>query len=197
MMKKTKLYVDLNNFSFSPKKVLKEIKKNKKIERVIFDVLEYPNTNALDLIAHFTTKPLLSPTFISSFTSNPFGAIVKKEVKENWTQKALQPSVNIPTVFLVRGTYSWGETFLDIIKANKIGQLIGEETGGTNGDVIYNNLELYGYKYSSIKTINNSNNLPANESTIKPDILFEKTEKNYLNYKNELIKFASTVPLNK
>ncbi len=194
---KTKLYVDLNNFSFSPKKVLKEIKKNKKIERVIFDVLEYPNTNALDLIAHFTTKPLLSPTFISSFTSNPFGAIVKKEVKENWTQKALQPSVNIPTVFLVRGTYSWGETFLDIIKANKIGQLIGEETGGTNGDVIYNNLELYGYKYSSIKTINNSNNLPANESTIKPDILFEKTEKNYLNYKNELIKFASTVPLNK
>lgn len=192
---RTKLYIDINDPEFSSKKALKTIQKNKNIERVVFDVLIYPNYNALALISHFSNKDLESPLFVTNLTSNLFGSISRKEVIETWVQKHKEPKINIPCFFLVRGTYSWGETFLDMIKSNNIGKLIGEDSGGTNGDAIYNNLPIYGYMYSSKKVINRSNNLPSNETVIKPDIYFNKNESNYLNYKNDLIKYASTIPI--
>jgi len=191
---KTKLYIDLNSLSFSTKEALVEIVANKNINKIIFDALEYPSTNVLDLIAHFTDKPLASPIFISSFTSNPFGVIVHKQAEESWTQEVALPRINIPCVFLVRGTYSWGETFLDMIKTNHIGKLVGEETGGTNGNIVFVRTPLFDFTYTQMKTINRSNHLPANETTIAPDVRFEKTENNFLTYRDDLIKFALTVP---
>lgn len=102
---------------------------------IIFDVRGYPTATALVVLQHLRPEGLSSARFLIPVTRLP-----NQEVREwddvGWSLPPLQPQLTQNIAFLTDGrAMSYGETVMGIVEHYGLGEIVGEATGGTNGNI--------------------------------------------------------------
>nr|HMT11540.1 S41 family peptidase [Ignavibacteria bacterium] len=103
---------------------------------LIFDVRSYPRLS-YGFLGYLTDKPMLSqmwniPQIIYPDHENFAGF----DTSGRWTIPPIEPRFKGKIVFLTGpGAISYGESLMGIVEAYKLGEIVGENTAGTNGDI--------------------------------------------------------------
>lgn len=104
-----------------------------KARAIIFDARGYPSKFAFEIISHLIDREISSPFFDVPLVgaTGVFGYD-----RTQWTMRPRAPRLRADAVFLIDGrAASAAETFLQMVRDHKLGLLVGEPTGGTNGNV--------------------------------------------------------------
>ncbi len=107
-----------------------------KARGVVVDMRQRPTYDMLRILPHFSatalrpdstaTPRLRQPNFQQAFLQGATGRPIP----------AQQPYLQAPTIFLVGpDTYSYGETLAELVRRHRLGLLVGQRTGGTNGEM--------------------------------------------------------------
>jgi C-terminal processing protease CtpA/Prc len=110
---------------------------------IIFDLRGYPRVSP-KLIFHLTDKPVQSARWMVPIITAPDqkGKITYNE-GGRWMLQPIAPRLKAKMAFITDGrAISYAESYLGIIEAYKLAEIVGEPTAGTNGNV--NPLKLPG-----------------------------------------------------
>ncbi len=109
---------------------------------IVFDMRGYPRMSVKTVPGHLSDDALLSPIFEIPVRVAPnVGAGTVRDLQ--WVFWPRKPHISAKAVFLVdERAVSAAETLLTVVKYYKLGKLVGEPTGATNGNV--NDFELPG-----------------------------------------------------
>ncbi|RPJ58157.1 MAG: hypothetical protein EHM23_18255 [Acidobacteria bacterium] len=102
---------------------------------VIFDLRGYPTDNH-EILAHLTDTPLLSaiwqvPRTIYPDREKPAGY----ETSGRWTIEPQKPRLRKAVFLTSAAAISYAESVMGIIEHYRLGEIVGEATAGTNGNV--------------------------------------------------------------
>ena len=165
------VYVNLTAETGSYELFATEIEKIRQMKGIIFDMRGYTQPYALSIIAHLIRSKVelgnLSQP-ISIFPHQHFYKAVEKweihpaiaddsksRAIQNEYQEPISVYLDLPCVFLVDcSSISFTETLLDIIKTYKIGVLVGENSAGCNGDIMFIKLPFASFSMSGFKYVN-------------------------------------------
>jgi C-terminal processing protease CtpA/Prc len=103
---------------------------------IIFDLRGYPRVSP-NLISHLTDKPIQSARWMVPIIIAPDqkGKISYDE-PGRWNLQPIAPRLKAKMAFLTDGrAISYAESYLGIIEAYKLAEIVGEPTAGTNGNV--------------------------------------------------------------
>lgn len=111
---------------------------------LIVDLRQRPGYGLQLALAHWATAPLQSDYVATPVLHAPdFVAATYDTVRS--VDAARLPHLATPTVFLIGpGTFSYGETVVELIRHYQLGLLLGQPTGGTNGEM---NFAAIGHHY--------------------------------------------------
>ncbi|RMH22782.1 MAG: peptidase S41, partial [Acidobacteria bacterium] len=135
------VYVDLRQASM--KEIEPRLEELAAAPGVVFDLRGYPNSNHA-VLQHLSTEPLQSarwmvPRVIRPDHVPPAGY----ETSGRWHLPPKTPRLGGEIVFLTDArAISYAESFLGIVEAYRLGEIVGQPTAGTNGNV--NPFELPG-----------------------------------------------------
>ncbi|WP_185816939.1 S41 family peptidase [Hymenobacter metallilatus] len=103
---------------------------------VVVDLRQRPHYDLLRILPHFTQTPLLMDSLAMPVLRQPaFQHADFAGEKSSWKSPQL-PLVAAPKVFLIgQHTYSYGETITELVRRYQLGQLLGQTTGGANGEM--------------------------------------------------------------
>ncbi|HND18590.1 MAG TPA: S41 family peptidase, partial [Acidobacteriota bacterium] len=104
---------------------------------IIFDGRGYPSVNPI-VIQHLITQDVQSAIFAVPIVSTPdHVSMTDFDTRGRWLLNPKSPHLTAKCVFLIDGrAISYAESFLAIIEAYKLGELVGEPTAGTNGNIV-------------------------------------------------------------
>jgi C-terminal processing protease CtpA/Prc len=103
---------------------------------IIFDLRGYPQVSP-KLISHLTDKPVESARWLIPIIIAPDqkGKISYDESKR-WMLQPIAPRLKAKVAFITDGrAISYAESYMGIIEAYKLAEIVGEPTAGTNGNV--------------------------------------------------------------
>ncbi|TAL67101.1 MAG: hypothetical protein EPN82_16135 [Bacteroidetes bacterium] len=157
---------------------------------IIFEMRGYPKEISLDLISHLIDKEVNSPNWLVPKIIYPDRENLTWD-KSNWQVQPEQPKFKGKIIFLTDGrAISAAETFMGIIENYKLGEIIGEPTAGTNGNINCimlpsgNSVTFTGMKV--LKHDGSQHHLIG----IKPTIPVKRTISGILNGKDEYLEKA-------
>jgi hypothetical protein len=102
---------------------------------VIFDMRGYPQRTWTSVISHLVDSPVQSPGWGTPVVVRP-DHVDTTCVWTNWVVDPELPRIRVRTAFLIDGgAMSAAETLLSFVEAYHLGDLVGEPTAGTNGNV--------------------------------------------------------------
>jgi C-terminal processing protease CtpA/Prc len=115
-------------------------------------------------------------------------------VTEGFELKPAKPHLSAKIIFIVDASdYSWAESYMSIIDHYKLATIVGQPTGGTNGDVDRLNLPGgYIVSYSGLKVTQLDGSKHHGVGT-KPNIYVERTIKGVRENKDEFLEKALDV----
>jgi Peptidase family S41 len=103
---------------------------------LIIDLRQRPHYDLLRVLPHFAQQPLRSDSLDLPVLRQPAfrGAVFAGE--KSARQMPQPPRIAASKVFLVGPhTFSYGETITELVRRCRLGQLVGQTTGGTNGEM--------------------------------------------------------------
>ncbi len=119
---------------------------------IVFDLRGYPRVTP-KWLRHLTAAPMRSAQWHLPVVDRP-GEMTFVRGGE-WNLSPLQPHLAAKKVFLTNGSaISYAESTMGIVEYDKLGEIVGETTAGTNGNV--NPLELpggYGIAWTGMKVL--------------------------------------------
>jgi C-terminal processing protease CtpA/Prc len=126
-------YIDLERIDDSDfARVLPDLQKARAI---IFDVRGYPRVSP-DLLAHFIDRPVRSPIWMIPIVTVPDHNFDDYDTSGRWTIAPKEPRLTAKAIFLTDSrAISYAESFMGIVEHYRLGEIIGEPTAGTNGNV--------------------------------------------------------------
>lgn len=99
---------------------------------IIFDLRGYPVSTGLDALSHLSTRVLHSPIWQVPQITSTDGV---KYMSSSWDVRPQQPTFTAKIIGLVDGrSMSSMETSIQILRDAGLAVLVGETTGGTNGN---------------------------------------------------------------
>lgn len=123
------VYINLDGLTASAWDAL--IPKVQRARVLIFDLRGYMTNVAFDVLSHFADGEMKSP-FWDSPVIDPAGARTYERLQWSIFPRA---RFSAKAIFLADGrTASAAETVLQFVRAYKLGVIVGEQTGGTNGN---------------------------------------------------------------
>ncbi len=141
---------------FTPDEFKEALENLKKAKGIIFDLREYPDNDRLaSSFRVFSTTPLQGPKFLYPEIVSPDHQNMKFEDRTWWVQPSGDYFQTKTVLLIGANTVSAGETWAQIFSFNKMGDLVGEPTAGTNGDI--NQIKLPGnftVTFTGLKTLN-------------------------------------------
>ena len=162
---------------------------------VIFDLRGYPNFGCQSVISHLIDEPILSDKILIPEIIYPnYENIAGYDTTAGWILEPLTPKIKGKVVFLTgRGAYSYTESILGIIEHYKLAELVGDTTGGCNGDIIKSQL-LGGFSYifTGLKVVKR-NGTPHHLVGIRPTIPVNRTIEGIKEGKDEVLEKAIEV----
>jgi len=107
-----------------------------KARGIIFDLRGYPRVSPV-VISHLTDKPVESPRCMVPIITTPDHTnIADYSTDGRWKLEPIAPRLTGKIVFLTDGrAISYAESYMGIIEAYKLADIVGEPTAGTNGDI--------------------------------------------------------------
>jgi C-terminal processing protease CtpA/Prc len=109
---------------------------------IVFDLRGYPHTGTTPL-RHLIDGVTESARWNIPILRRPDREGMEWEVRGRWKLEPLQPRLPKKIVFLTDGrAISYAESWMGIVEAYKLGEIVGEATAGTNGNI--NPLQLPG-----------------------------------------------------
>lgn len=107
-----------------------------KANGVIFDLRGYPTVSPV-VISHLIDKPVNSARWnVPIVTAPDHKNMVEYDTGGRWTLEPKGPRLKAKIAFLTDGrAISYAESYMGIIQAYKLAEIVGEPTAGTNGDV--------------------------------------------------------------
>ena len=172
-------YVNISNVDY--KLFSKNIDKINASKGLIIDLRNYPTYSTLKTLGHFTDSILEPGQWQTYKIRYPDQKRLEYKKVVPWKIKPAKPRIKVPVVVLIgRDNYSFGETCLEIIKHYHLGTLIGETSGGTNGDI------NFGYINSSFVLIWTGMKVTQRDGSrfmgvgVEPDIRVHTTRNEYI-----------------
>jgi len=102
---------------------------------VIFDLRGYPNMSTA-FLEHLTDKPIMSARWNVPVVLEPDGRNWTWNTNGRWELHPKTPRIRGKVVFLTGGgAISYAESCLGIVEAYRLGEIVGEPSAGTNGNV--------------------------------------------------------------
>ncbi len=102
---------------------------------IVFDMRGYPRVSPKPL-QHLIDSTTLSARWNVPVVHRPDHQDFEWDTSGRWTLEPLQPRLTKNVVFLTDGrAISYAESWMGIVEAYKLGEIAGETTAGTNGDV--------------------------------------------------------------
>jgi C-terminal processing protease CtpA/Prc len=104
-----------------------------KAKGIVFDMRGYPRVSG-EWFTHTTQTTMHSPQWHIPVVDRP--GEMKFSRGGEWTLPSKPPYLAAKKVFLTNGTaISYAETTMGIVEAYKLGEIVGETTAGTNGNI--------------------------------------------------------------
>jgi len=111
---------------------------------LVFDARGYP-TIAPKWLTHLSPKPLPSALWNIPKQHRPDHTDVEW-MTDHWNLQPAEPQLTTNRVFLTDGSaISYAESLMGIVEAYRLGEIVGEPTAGTNGNICLVDLPL-GYR---------------------------------------------------
>jgi C-terminal processing protease CtpA/Prc len=103
---------------------------------IIFDMRGYPSSAAYELMEMLMTEPGRSAIFEAPIVTWPDRQKWQWDDKGRWHLKPKEPHLAAEVAFLTDGrAISYAESIMGIVEAYRLGEIVGETTAGTNGDI--------------------------------------------------------------
>lgn len=127
------LYVDLDRISEADWNAV--VPRLEKAKGIIFDMRGYPGQPGIQSLAHLTDNPVRSAKWNVASALLP-DRLNSPYSESGWDVQPQKPYFSAPRVFLTDGrAISYAETVMGIVEHYKLGDIVGEPTAGTNGNV--------------------------------------------------------------
>ena len=106
-----------------------------KAKSVIFDMRGYPRQLSMVVVQHLITERVTCAQWHIPIVTKP-DRVDMDFAFSNWPVMPSQPRITGKVAFIIDGrAISYAETYMGIIEHYKLGELVGEATAGTNGNV--------------------------------------------------------------
>ena len=107
-----------------------------KAKGIVFDLRGYPSVSPM-VISHLIDSPVTSARWMVPIITKPDHPNVDNyDTNGRWDLKPIAPRLKAKMAFLTDGrAISYAESYMGIIEAYKLAEIVGESTAGTNGDV--------------------------------------------------------------
>ncbi|MDQ3714047.1 MAG: S41 family peptidase [Acidobacteriota bacterium] len=127
-------YVDLNRISDDDFRAA--LPKLEKATGIIFDLRGYPKVST-EVLSHLIDKPVQSAQWLIPIVSVPdHRNMTNYDRRGRWDLQPKQPRLAAKIAFLTDGrAISYAESYMGIIEAYKLAEIVGEPTAGTNGNI--------------------------------------------------------------
>jgi C-terminal processing protease CtpA/Prc len=104
---------------------------------IVFDMRGYPDgLNAGALLPHLMREPGTSAQWIIPVTTRPDRVDVRWYRAPGWPLQPVAPYLAARRVFITDGrAISYAESVMGIVEAYRLGEIVGDATAGTNGNV--------------------------------------------------------------
>lgn len=127
-------YVDLTRITKA--QIDKNMTKLAEAEGLVFDLRGYPTRDAPELFQHMSPKPLQSVLWGIPVTHRPDHTDVQWDGSGRWALEPLQPQLTSNRAFLTDGSaISFSETLMGLVEGLQLGEIVGQPTAGTNGNL--------------------------------------------------------------
>lgn len=127
------LYIDLTRVDEAGLRA--GLPKLRRARGVVFDMRGYPYRWDPAFLGHFIDTPLRSPTWRLPIVTRPDREGMRFR-RSHWSIQPRAPRLRLACVTLTDGTaISAAETYMAMIEHAAIGEIVGEPTAGTNGNV--------------------------------------------------------------
>ena len=127
------LYVDLDRVTDAEWAGV--VPRLEKAKGIIFDMRGYPGKPGLDALAHLTDNPIRSAKWNIGSAAMP-DRLDTTFNESGWPVPPQKPYLTAKRAFLIDGrAISYAETVMGMVEAFKLGEIVGEPTAGTNGNV--------------------------------------------------------------
>jgi hypothetical protein len=127
-------YVDLDRLTDADFKAA--LPKLQGARGIIFDLRGYPKISPAPL-THLTDAPIQSARWnVPILTAPDWTGTIAWNTDGRWNLKPTAPRLQAKVVFLTDGrAISYAESWMGIVEAYQLGEIVGETTAGTNGNV--------------------------------------------------------------
>lgn len=143
------LYIDATSPELDEKRFLSALTSD--VKEVCFDLRGLPSYKFENILAHLIPSDTIAPATEVPINCFPFQQEMSWRVSTE-TLKAKSPHVTLPTTFLCNaGTVSWGETILMMVRHYGLGEIIGQTTAGTTGDMTQFALPLFPFSMTGMR----------------------------------------------
>jgi C-terminal processing protease CtpA/Prc len=126
-------YIDLDRIKDEDFKAA--LPKLEKATGIVFDLRGYPKVSPA-LLSHLTDKPIQSARWnVPIITTPDHKDLTEYDTGGRWNLAPQAPRITAKMAFLTDGrAISYAESYLGIIEAYKLAEIVGETTAGTNGN---------------------------------------------------------------
>lgn len=133
-IKPSVFYVDLDRISDDD--FIAALPKLEKAKGIVFDLRGYPKVSP-QVIAHLIDKPVQSAQWLIPIVKNPdHQNMTDYDRRGRWDLQPEQPRLTAKIAFITDGrAISYAESYMGIIEAYKLAEIVGEPTAGTNGNI--------------------------------------------------------------
>ena len=154
---------------------------------VVFDLRGYLTDAAFDVLAYFMDRTAISPRLqVPIVTPNRDSS---RYNETTWTISPRLPHISAKAFFLIDGrAASASETLLQIVKDAKLGTIVGERSGGTNGNpVVYPTIGRMTVRFTGMRVLSSSGFVVQGVG-IEPDVVVHPTYKGLVAGKDEMLE---------
>lgn len=127
-------YVDLDRIG--EELFLKALPELEKAKGIVFDLRGYPNVSPV-VISHLIDSRVQSARWMIPIVTTPdHRSFTEFNTNGRWDLDPIAPRLKAKIAFLTDGrAISYAESYLGIIEAYKLAEIVGEPTAGTNGNI--------------------------------------------------------------
>lgn len=133
MLRPGVMYIDLNTFTTAD--FGRQFAAMQQAAAIIFDLRGYPRMATPFLLAHLSDSTVKSARFEVPIFRRPDRAGARFE-DHAWTLGPIAPRLRARIIFIVDGrAISYAESTMGVVEHYQLGEIVGEPTAGTNGDI--------------------------------------------------------------
>lgn len=187
-IKKGIVYVNLSISNMED--INRNMHKLESAKGIIFDLRGYPKGNH-EIIQHLIDTNVTSAIWCIPVTVFPDRKNVQFDLPGRWDMPPLKPRLKAKIVFLINAkAISYSESFMGIIEAYKIADIVGEPTAGTNGNMnAFTFPNGYSLRFTGMKVLKHDGS-QHHGIGILPTIWVSPTIKGFLEGKDEQLEKA-------